>query len=159
MIVSKFRIPVFATALAAVVVVLGMAVRPSSHVSEAMAQPPVVKSGDRLKKPPSDRQTLDYLTAMLKGDVDGVMAFWAADADYIDEAGKLTRGKEQIAAMFKKSLPGAEGKQGDWQDSLDQVPPPGNLPGGRHARTRGAPMAPRHPAVTPWYGPRPEISG
>jgi uncharacterized protein (TIGR02246 family) len=109
MFVSKFRTPVIVTALAAVVVILGLAVRPATHVSEAMAQAPAKSAtGDEAA---IKQANLDYITAMVKGDVDGVMAFWATDADYIDEAGKMTRGKEQIAAMFKKSLPDVKGSK------------------------------------------------
>jgi len=32
------------------------------------------------------------------------MAFWSPDADYIDESGKQTRGKEALTALFKKGL-------------------------------------------------------
>ena len=32
------------------------------------------------------------------------MARWAPDADYIDEAGKITRGKEALTELFKKGL-------------------------------------------------------
>jgi uncharacterized protein (TIGR02246 family) len=50
-----------------------------------------------------------YLTATTNADFKGVLAFWATDADYIDEAGKMTRGKEQIGELFKKSLPQRKG--------------------------------------------------
>jgi uncharacterized protein (TIGR02246 family) len=52
-----------------------------------------------------------YVEAMTKGDLDGIMALWADDADYIDEAGKMIRGKDQIAAIFKKSLPEIKGSK------------------------------------------------
>lgn len=45
-----------------------------------------------------------YLEAMNKGDLNAMMAFWAPDADYIDESGKPTRGKEALTALFKKGL-------------------------------------------------------
>jgi uncharacterized protein (TIGR02246 family) len=45
-----------------------------------------------------------HLAALNKGDLDGVMAFWAPDADYIDEAGKTTRGREALTALFKTML-------------------------------------------------------
>src|SRR5262245_4848622 len=34
-----------------------------------------------------------HVEAMNKGDLNAVMAFWAPDADYIDESGKPTKGK------------------------------------------------------------------
>jgi uncharacterized protein (TIGR02246 family) len=49
------------------------------------------------------------LEAINKGDLDGVMAFWAPDADYIDEAGKTTRGQDAIKARFKDMLPTLKG--------------------------------------------------
>ena len=45
-----------------------------------------------------------YVEAMNKGDLKALMAFWAPDADYIDESGKQTKGKEAITALFKKGL-------------------------------------------------------
>jgi uncharacterized protein (TIGR02246 family) len=50
-----------------------------------------------------------YVEAMNKGDHDALMAMWAADADYIDEAGKRTHGRDAISALFKKSLPELKG--------------------------------------------------
>lgn len=43
-----------------------------------------------------------YATAFNKGDIDGVMAQWAADADYVDESGKSYKGRAAIAALFKQ---------------------------------------------------------
>jgi uncharacterized protein (TIGR02246 family) len=45
-----------------------------------------------------------YMAALNKGDLEGILAFWAPDADYVDEAGKMTRGREAIATLYKKSL-------------------------------------------------------
>jgi uncharacterized protein (TIGR02246 family) len=53
----------------------------------------------------------DYAAAQAAGDLDAVMAFWAADADYIDEAGKQTKGADGIAGLFKKSLPDLKGSK------------------------------------------------
>jgi uncharacterized protein (TIGR02246 family) len=108
MFLRKYRAPVAAIALAATLVILGMAVRPA-NVSEAMAQPAGKSAtGDEAAIRQANE---DYVAAMIKGDLDGVMAFWAADSDYIDEAGKMTRGKDQIAAMFKKTLPEVKGSK------------------------------------------------
>ena len=43
-----------------------------------------------------------HLEAMNKGDVDGVMATWAPDADFIDEAGKTTRGHDALRQALRK---------------------------------------------------------
>jgi uncharacterized protein (TIGR02246 family) len=45
-----------------------------------------------------------YIAALNKGELEGIMAFWSPDADYVDEAGKMTRGRDAIAALFKQSL-------------------------------------------------------
>ena len=45
-----------------------------------------------------------HVEAMNKGDLEAMMAFWTPDADYIDESGKQTKGKEALAALFKKGL-------------------------------------------------------
>jgi uncharacterized protein (TIGR02246 family) len=41
-----------------------------------------------------------YAAAFNKGDVDAALAFWAADAEYIDDAGKSTKGREALTALF-----------------------------------------------------------
>jgi len=45
-----------------------------------------------------------YLAAMNKGDLNAMMAFWMPDADYIDESGKTTKGKEALTTLLKKGL-------------------------------------------------------
>jgi uncharacterized protein (TIGR02246 family) len=45
-----------------------------------------------------------HLEAMNKGDLDALLSFWTPDADYVDEAGKTTRGKEELAKVFKKGF-------------------------------------------------------
>jgi len=45
----------------------------------------------------------DYVKAFRKGDVDAVLAFWDADAEFIDEAGKITKGREAIGALLRKN--------------------------------------------------------
>ena len=52
-----------------------------------------------------------HLAALNKGELDGVMAFWAPDADYIDEAGKPTRGREALTALFKTMLANLKGSK------------------------------------------------
>ena len=64
-----------------------------------------------LSQPPAkDEQAIRkaaaaYIEAMNKGDLDAILAFWAPDADFVDETGKATRGREALSALFKKSLP------------------------------------------------------
>jgi uncharacterized protein (TIGR02246 family) len=51
----------------------------------------------------------NYAAALAAGDLDAIMAFWAPDADYIDETGKQTQGSDKIAGLFRKSLPEMKG--------------------------------------------------
>ena len=85
----------------------------SPHGAEAAGLAPA-GDDDQSKKNESGLSSADdqrirqasagYLAALNKGQLDGIMAFWSPDADYIDEAGKMTRGRDAIAALFKKSL-------------------------------------------------------
>jgi uncharacterized protein (TIGR02246 family) len=52
-----------------------------------------------------------YVETMNKGDLNTLMAFWTPDADYIDESGKATRGKEALTAVFKKGLAETKGRK------------------------------------------------
>jgi uncharacterized protein (TIGR02246 family) len=51
-----------------------------------------------------------YSVAYNKGDLQGIMSFWAQGAEYVDDDGTVTRGKEAISALFKKSLAERKGK-------------------------------------------------
>ncbi len=48
---------------------------------------------------------------MNRGNLEALLALWSPDADYIDEAGKVTRGKEALTAVFKKSLADIKGSK------------------------------------------------
>src|SRR5262245_29310148 len=50
------------------------------------------------------KATAGIIDALNKGDLDGVLASWASDADLIDESGKATRGHNALAAHFKAFL-------------------------------------------------------
>jgi uncharacterized protein (TIGR02246 family) len=52
-----------------------------------------------------------YVEAMNKGDLNAMMACWSPDADYIDESGKRTHGKEALTALFKKGLAETKGSK------------------------------------------------
>jgi uncharacterized protein (TIGR02246 family) len=52
-----------------------------------------------------------YMEALNKGDLDAIVAFWGPDADYVDESGKMTRGREAIAVLFKKSVAELKGSK------------------------------------------------
>jgi uncharacterized protein (TIGR02246 family) len=73
---------------------------------------PALKGQD--KAPSSDEQAVRkaaaaYFEAMNKGDLDGLMACLAPDADFIDESGKTTRGTAALTARFKTLLPTLKG--------------------------------------------------
>jgi uncharacterized protein (TIGR02246 family) len=51
----------------------------------------------------------DYCAAFNKGDLDALLAYWAHDADYVDEDGETFRGKDAIGALFKNSAEELEG--------------------------------------------------
>jgi uncharacterized protein (TIGR02246 family) len=82
--------------------------------------PPADASGQERSTPTAGRAadeqairkaTAAYLEAMNKGDLNAVMALWAPDADYIDEAGKVTRGKEALTALFRQGLADLKGSK------------------------------------------------
>jgi uncharacterized protein (TIGR02246 family) len=93
-------------AVAAAAVVL--AVRPVPNRAEAAGQGAEKAAGAEAE---IRKANADYAAAMTAGDVDAIMAFWAADADYIDEAGKQTTGNDKIAALFRKAAPETKGSK------------------------------------------------
>src|SRR5262249_42112414 len=71
------------------------------------------------------RKRIDAFSAAYnKGDLDGVMAPWTEDAEFINESGKAFRGKERIRLLLKKALTAsAGGKQTVKVTSLRFVKP------------------------------------
>lgn len=56
------------------------------------------------------RQTVAaYADSFNKGDLTTLATFWAPDAEYINEAGKVTRGRDAVMAMFKQFLADQKG--------------------------------------------------
>jgi uncharacterized protein (TIGR02246 family) len=45
-----------------------------------------------------------YSAAYNKGDLDGIMALWSPEGEFISEDGKVTRGKEALSALFQKGF-------------------------------------------------------
>jgi uncharacterized protein (TIGR02246 family) len=77
-------------------------------------QPPGKGEQPAPKAPASDEQAVRkaaaaHVDAMNKGDLDAVMALWAPDADYIDQAGKTTRGHDALKPLFKTMLANLKG--------------------------------------------------
>src|SRR5262245_34120830 len=50
-----------------------------------------------------------YVEAFNKGDFAAIAAFWADDAEYTDEAGTTTKGRDAIAALFKQAFTDLKG--------------------------------------------------
>jgi uncharacterized protein (TIGR02246 family) len=50
------------------------------------------------------RALADYAQAISKGDLPAVAALWAADAEYTDESGNITKGRDAVAALFRKFM-------------------------------------------------------
>lgn len=50
-----------------------------------------------------------YCKAFNKGDLDGVLAGWAEDGEFIHESGKVYRGKPALRVMLKRALENAKG--------------------------------------------------
>ncbi len=74
----------------------------------ALAQKPAASA---LADEEAVRKTIElYTAAYNKGDLQTVMTFWADGAEFVDEGGAVTRGKEAIAALFKKGLAEPKGK-------------------------------------------------
>jgi uncharacterized protein (TIGR02246 family) len=73
--------------------------------------------GDEGRAPATDdgraiRQAVSaYADAINKGDLAALSAYWADDAEYIDEKGTVTRGREAIAALFKHFLADIKGSK------------------------------------------------
>ena len=66
--------------------------------------------------PPADEESAvraavdSYTAAFNKGDLDGLLAHVAADADFIDDSGKQYRGKADLAEVLKRSLADLKGR-------------------------------------------------
>src|SRR5215471_898084 len=52
-----------------------------------------------------------YTTAFNNGNLDGVLAHVAADADFIDDSGKQYKGKADLAEVIKHSLTDLKGSK------------------------------------------------
>jgi uncharacterized protein (TIGR02246 family) len=58
------------------------------------------------------RQSVDeYATAFNNGDVETVLGYWDADADYVDEDGETHRGKDAIGALFRNAAQNLQGQK------------------------------------------------
>jgi uncharacterized protein (TIGR02246 family) len=91
--------------------ILALSARPIPNRAEAAGQ----KAGEAPTRSTAEAEirkaNADYAAAMAAAELDAIMAFWAADADYIDEAGKQTQGSDKIAELFRKALPDMKGSK------------------------------------------------
>jgi uncharacterized protein (TIGR02246 family) len=70
--------------------------------------------GDDAKGRAEDQQAIQhaaasYSAAFGKGDVDGLVSYWSPDAEYIDQSGKVTQGRDAIAALIRKNQENLKG--------------------------------------------------
>ena len=100
----KHRAPAVLAVLAAGGLIAVALLRPfhSTAVAQPAADPTAAEAEVR-------KASAAYIAAMTAGDLDAILAFWAADADYIAEDGTVTRGKPAVAELFKSSLPWPKG--------------------------------------------------
>jgi uncharacterized protein (TIGR02246 family) len=75
-------------------------------VSSARAQDPPNASAE---KTTLQKRAEDFVVAFNKGDADAVAAFWTPDGDYVDQAGETLKGRQAIAAAFRKQFEAVKG--------------------------------------------------
>jgi uncharacterized protein (TIGR02246 family) len=100
------RVGGFLVLAAAAAAAVALVTRPSPNRAEAAGQ---AGEGKSTAEAEIRKANADYAAAMTAGDADAVMAFWAPDADYVDETGKQTKGADKIAGLFKKALADEKG--------------------------------------------------
>jgi len=80
---------------------------PPKPAGQSASQAPATSANDAGLR----QAVADYVAAIGKGDLDGIMSFWADDADYIAESGTATHGKREIGNLFKQALPDLKGEK------------------------------------------------
>ena len=101
----KYRAAAFLSTLLAVGGIVVLIARPTHKLAGQGADPKSASTADADIR----KANTDYAAAMMAGDLDAIMAYWAADADYVDEAGNTTKGSDKIAALFRKAMPDLKG--------------------------------------------------
>jgi uncharacterized protein (TIGR02246 family) len=84
---------------------LGLAVRSGD------GQAPVPAADDKAIQQAIQQSVTAYADAVNKGNLAALSAFWAPDADYIDEKGTVTKGRDAITALFKQFLADLKGSK------------------------------------------------
>jgi uncharacterized protein (TIGR02246 family) len=73
------------------------AIRPAARITEGAQQD--VKPGAPAGK---GQRAQDFIAAFNRGDAKAVAAFWTPDAEYTDQVGHQTRGREAIQKLYEK---------------------------------------------------------
>src|SRR5690349_20992243 len=99
---------IFLGLLAAIFLVLpafsGQGQTPSNN-AQATGKAPAARTDEQDVR----KASAAHLEAVNKGDLNAVMAYWAPDADYVDETGKKTSGHDALVALFKTTLANLKG--------------------------------------------------
>jgi uncharacterized protein (TIGR02246 family) len=72
------------------------------------ADPPAA-AGEPARPAASDAEAIrtavqGYVAAFNKGDLEGLMAYWSADPEFISDSGETTRGRTALTALFKATF-------------------------------------------------------
>ena len=123
-----------------VIVVAGVLVRPSTSGGQidqkGEADKPKPKNTEKATTAAEQekelRKTLAafsaaFTKAMQKGDIEPVMAFWTDDAEFINEQGKVTRGKEALRAILKKAVTNLKGHKHSIKVGTIRFPKPADV--------------------------------
>jgi len=83
---------------------------------ENTATKPAVKDRDTTRGSREDEQAIRkqanaYSAALNKGDLDALLSYWAPDADYADETGKVYKGQAALRDLFSKALKEIKGSR------------------------------------------------
>src|SRR5438552_4005687 len=67
----------------------------------------------------------DYTTALTKGDLKAISDYWTADAEFVDEAGTVHKGRTAIINLFAKGLVNAKNAKHSISVKSLRFPAPG----------------------------------
>ena len=76
---------------------------PQAQAGKDQASAPAAPASQSADEKAIRQLVADYVKAFRKGDADAVVAFWDADAEFIDEDGKITKGREAVGALLRKN--------------------------------------------------------
>lgn len=79
------------------------------QITTASAQPPKVAPKVASGEQEIRSAAAAFAAAFNKGDSDALLAFWADDADYVDDSGVAYKGKKAISELVRKNCPLCKG--------------------------------------------------